>query len=183
MIFFFKVLRIFWIVEKYFFQKMILNKFVYFWKLFPDLLAGAIEYADCNSNEATCWPWVAIHKALGRNPGGWAVIDLATEWSMLHATLALTWSDRRSDRLNLINRLVMSSPICFISTVVLNLHLQQVLNPYLLGARIWPVLRTWNWQRLGSLPSTRVYWSRIPVSTKTNGLPPWFIPNTSWTLC
>ena len=43
------------------------------------------------------------------------------------------------------------------------------------------MLRTWNWQWLGSLPSTRVYWLCIPVSTKVNGLPPWFIPNTSWT--
>ena len=85
------------------------------------------------------------------------------------------------------------APICFIPTVLLNLHLQQVPNPYPLGARrgwlrvnsverigIWPVLRTWNWQWRGNLPSSRVYWSRIPVSTKANGFPFWFIPNTSW---
>ena len=85
--------------------------------------------------------------------------------------------------------------ICFIPTVLLNLHLQPVTNPYLLGARrqwlrvncverigIWPVLRTWNWQWLKNLPSTRVYWSHISVSNKANGLPPWFIHNTSWTL-
>ena len=48
-------------------------------------------------------------------------------------------------------------------------------NPYLLGARrqwlrftgverigIWPVLWTWNWQRLGNLPSIRVYWFAYP---------------------
>ena len=33
-------------------------------------------------DEATCWPWVAICKALGRIPGGWAVLDPVTEWSM-----------------------------------------------------------------------------------------------------
>ena len=35
-----------------------------------------------STNEATCWPWVATHKVLGRNPGGWVVIDPTTEWSM-----------------------------------------------------------------------------------------------------
>ena len=34
-------------------------------------------------NEAICWPWVATCKALGWNPGSWAVIDLVTEWSMV----------------------------------------------------------------------------------------------------
>ena len=48
-------------------------------------------------NEATCWLWVATSKVLGRNPGGWAVIDPATEWSMacntpLWPALALTGS-------------------------------------------------------------------------------------------
>ena len=64
--------------------------------------------------------------------------------------------------------------IYFIPTVLLNLHLQQVPNPYQLVARnrwlrvncveigIWAALRTWNWQRIGSLLSTRVYWSHIP---------------------
>ena len=86
------------------------------------------------------------------------------------------------------------SPICFIPTVILNLHLQQISNPYLLGARwrwlrvncvekigIWPVLKTWNRQRLGNLPSARKYWSCYPVSTKANGFQPWYIPSTSWT--
>ena len=85
-------------------------------------------------------------------------------------------------------------PICFITTILLNLHLQQVPNLYQWGARrrwlrvncverigIWPVLRTWNWQPLGTLPSTRVYWSRISISTKANGIPSGFILNTSWT--
>ena len=35
-------------------------------------------------NGATCWPWVVTCKALGQDPGGWAVIDLATEWSMTY---------------------------------------------------------------------------------------------------
>ena len=86
------------------------------------------------------------------------------------------------------------APICFIPTRLLSLYLQQVPNPYPLGARrrwlkvncverigIWPALRTWNWQRLGNLLSARVYWSCIPASTKANRFPPWYIPNTSWT--
>ena len=50
------------------------------------LSAGAVEYADCTSAEgyilstgAMCLPWVETHKTLGRNPGGWAVNDPATE--------------------------------------------------------------------------------------------------------
>ena len=101
---------------------------------------------------------------------------LSSHWSgnkvvnvLQHTTLALTWSDGQSGRPEPINRLVMSSPICFIPTVLLNLHLQQVPNTYLLGARrqwlrvncverrgIWLVLRTWNWLWLRSLLSTRV---------------------------
>ena len=86
------------------------------------------------------------------------------------------------------------APICFIPSVLLNLLLQQVPNPYLLGTRrqwlrvncierigIWPVLKTLNWQWLGSLHSTQVYWSHIPISTKANGLPLWFVSNTGWT--
>ena len=88
------------------------------------------------------------------------------------------------------------APICFISTILLNLHLQQVPNPNLFGARrwwlrvngveiirIWLVLRTLNSQWLGNLPSTWVYWSCIPISTKVNGFPSWFLPNTSWIPC
>ena len=76
------------------------------------------------------------------------------------------------------------APVCFIPTVLLNLHLQQIPNPYLLGVRrrwlrvncierigIWPVLRTWNWQWLRNLPSAWVYWLRTPISNKANGLP------------
>ena len=45
-------------------------------------------------NRATFWPWADTHKALGRDPGGWAVIDLATEWQWLaihHFGLYLVW--------------------------------------------------------------------------------------------
>ena len=35
----------------------------------------------------TCWPWVTIRKVLRWNPGGQAVIDQATEWSMACNTL------------------------------------------------------------------------------------------------
>ena len=38
-----------------------------------------------------------------------------------------------------------------------------------------------DWQGLKILLLTWVYWLCIPVSTKANGLPPWFILNTSWT--
>ena len=85
------------------------------------------------------------------------------------------------------------APICFIPTVLLNMHSQQVPNPYLLSARrrwlrvncverieFWPVLRTWNCQQLENILSARVYWSCIPVSTKTNGFH-WYIPDTSLT--
>ena len=78
---------------------------------------------------------------------------------------------------------------CFILTVLLNRHWQQVPNTYVLGAKrrwlgvncverigIWPVLRTLNWQWLGNLLSTRIFWS-----SKANGFIPWFLPNTVWT--
>ena len=120
---------------------------------------------------------------------------LSSHWSgdrvvndLQHTTLAFTCSGGRLDRPDPLNRLVMSSPstnmFYFDRTVLLNLHLQQVLNPYILGARrgwlrvncierigISPKLRTWNWQRLENLPSARLYWSCIPVSTKANGFP------------
>ena len=149
-------------------------------------------------NEATCWPWMAIRKALRRNSGGWAVIDPATKWSMTCNIPLWPLFGLTGGRISPIQSIGWSyqvlAPIYFIPTVLLNLHLQQVpIFFLLLVARrqwlrvncierigIWPVLRTWNWQRLRSLPSTRVYWSRFPVSTKANGLPPWFIPNTSW---
>ena len=91
--------------------------------LISALSAGAVEYADCTSaegypptNEATCWPWVVTRKALGRIPGGWAVIDPATEWSMacntpLWPLLGLTGGLIGPDP---INRLVMSSPSIYI---------------------------------------------------------------------
>ena len=63
-------------------------------------------------NEATCWPWVVTHKALGQIPGGWAVIDPVTEWSMacntsLWPLLGLTGGRIRPDP---INRLVPTCP-------------------------------------------------------------------------
>ena len=39
------------------------------------------------TNRATYWPWVVTRKALGWDPSGCAVIDLAAEWSMTCNTL------------------------------------------------------------------------------------------------
>ena len=120
---------------------------------------------------ATCWPWVATRKALGLDPGGWAVIDPVTEWSMACNTPLWPLLGQTGSWIGLILSIHWScqarAPICFIPTVLLNLHLQQVANPYLLGARsrrlrvncverigIWPVLRTWNWQWFGNPLST-----------------------------
>ena len=86
------------------------------------------------------------------------------------------------------------APIYFIPTVLLNLHLQQVPNPYLLVARK-RLLRVncaenlefdqrWELEiRNGSeaYPQLENTGPVSPVSTKANGLPPWFIPNTCWT--
>ena len=125
---------------------------------------------------------------------------LSSHWSgyrvvngLQHTTSALTWSDNWLDRPNPINQLVLAPT--FIPTILLNLHLQQVPNPYFLGARkwwlrincverieIWPVLRTWNWQWLKNLPTVWVYWLCISISTKANGFPPWYIPYTNWIL-
>ena len=44
------------------------------------------------------------------------------------------------------------------------------------------MLRIWNWQQLENLLSAQGYWLCIPVSTKANRFPPWYMPNTSWTL-
>ena len=86
------------------------------------------------------------------------------------------------------------APICFIPTVLLNLHKQQISNTYLLGAKrrwlkvncverigIWPELKIWNCQRLENQLSAQVYRSCILVSTKANGFPQRYIPNTSKT--
>ena len=55
--------------------------------------------------------WVATHKVLGQDPGGWAVIDPVTLVNGLqHTSLVLTWSDGQSDRPDPMNWQVMSSP-------------------------------------------------------------------------
>ena len=53
----------------------------------------------------------ATHDAWGQNPGSWAVLYLATEWShdLQYTTLAPTGLDRWSDQPSPINQLVMSS--------------------------------------------------------------------------
>ena len=43
------------------------------------------------------------------------------------------------------------------------------------------VTKTKIWQRLGIMILAWIYWYCIPVSTKANGLPSWFIPNIIWT--
>ena len=68
------------------------------------------------TNEATCWPWVATRKALGRIPGGWAVIDPVTEWSLacntsLWPLLGLTGGRIGPDP---INRLVPTCPSTYV---------------------------------------------------------------------
>ena len=137
------------------------------------------------TNGATCWQCVATRKdgilvvkqslirrlwTMSCNPLFWPLLGLMG--GRISPIRSVGWSCQAL------------APIYFIPIILLNLHLQQVPNTYLLAARrrllrvncverigIWPVLRTWNWQRLGSLPSTRVYWSRIPVLTKANGFP------------
>ena len=72
------------------------------------------------------------------------------------------------------------APIYLIPTVLLNLYWQQVPNPYLLVARrrwlkvTWVENRNliWNWQRFGSLPSTRVYWLRCPRRNQSKWVTP-----------
>ena len=122
---------------------------------------------------------MATRKALGRNPGGRAVIDPATVVNGLqHTTLALTWSDGRSD---------------WARSVFLNLHLQQVPNPYLLVAR-----RRWlrvncvvnmNLTSAEKLATARkptlnlsILVAYPPSRPRRMGYPPpRFIHNTSWT--
>ena len=83
------------------------------------LFTGTVGYVDCTSAEGvkpptpvvTCWQWAATLKALGRDLGSWAVIDLVTVVNGLqHTTLGLTWSDRQSDRPEPINQLVLLCP-------------------------------------------------------------------------
>ena len=47
------------------------------------------------------------------------------------------------------------APICFILTILLNLHFQQIPNPYLLGARRW-WLRVKCVERIGIWPVLRI---------------------------
>ena len=71
-------------------------------------------------NETTCWPWLVTRKALGRNPGGWAAIDLATEWSMAYNTLlwpllGLTGGRIEPDPINRLVQTCHSTYVCFFS--------------------------------------------------------------------
>ena len=92
-------------------------------------------------------------------------------------------TDRWLDKPNP-NKLVVSGPstCLFYPTILFNLYLQQIPNPYLLGARkwllwvncierigIWPLLKTWNWQQLENILPVWIYWLCIPISTKMNG--------------
>ena len=79
------------------------------------------------------------------------LVVLNSHWSgdrvvndLQNTTLLLTWFDRRLDWLDPINRPVISSPstYMFIPTVLSNLHLEQVPNAYILGARRWWLMVT-----------------------------------------
>ena len=60
----------------------------------------SLQRGKIPSNKAICWPWVETCNALGGDPGGWALYNLATEWlsDLQHFTLALTelngWSEK-----------------------------------------------------------------------------------------
>ena len=103
-------------------------------------------------------PWVATHKALGQNPSGWAVIDPATESSMTCNTPLWPLLGLMDGQIGPIQSIGWScqplEPIYFILTVLLNLHLQQVPNPYLLGARRW-WLKVNCIERIGIWPENR----------------------------
>ena len=134
------------------------------------------------------WPWMATCKALSWDPGSLAVVDPATKWSMSCNTLLWPLLGLTGGPIGPIQSIGWScqalAPICFIPTVLLNLCLQQVPNPYLLGARRWlrvkcverigicPVLRTWNWKLLGNLQLTRE--TRLNQSE-------WVSPLVHWT--
>ena len=135
-----------------------------------------------------------IFKALGQNPSGWAVIDLVTEWSMICNTPFS--SDGKSDRPNPINRLVMSSPstYMFYPNCTFKSALAASFQPLSFRCEKVVAESQLHWEKrnlnsaenlklamLKNLPSTQVYCSCIPVSTKANAFSPWYIPNTSWT--
>ena len=55
---------------------------------------------------ATCWPWMATCKVLGRDPGGWAVIDLVTvvndlQYITYPYLVWQAWSDHLADHVKL----------------------------------------------------------------------------------
>ena len=74
------------------------------------------------------------------------------------------------------------APICFIPTVLFNLHLKQIPNPYLLGARrsgwVSTALREKEFDHCWEYTPSSSILVVHPVSTKVNG----YIPNTNWTL-
>ena len=147
---------------------------------------------------------------------GWRSVSSRTEskwlschWSgervvndLQHTTLALTWSDGRSDRPDPINRLIPScliKHVYFLLNVLSNLLLRNNAQPFILwvlegvswvsivlrGKDFWTlldrVIKTRIWQRLEILLLIWVYWYCISVSVKANRFPPWFISFSSWT--
>ena len=103
--------------------------------------------------------WIATHKALWWDPDGWAVINPVTVFNGLqHTILAL-----RGGQIGLIQSITWSyqalEPICFIPTVLLNLCLEQVTNPYLLGAR----RQSWEDRNLISAKNLKLAMVRKPT--------------------
>ena len=88
-----------------------------------------------------CWSWAVTRKALGRDSGGWAVIDPTTEWSMACNTLLGPLLGQTGGRIgpDPINRLVLSCPgMCmffFLPNVLINLHLRNNSQPFFICPR------------------------------------------------
>ena len=154
------------------------------------LSAGAVKYADCTSA-------MRLPVGLGWRPvrclDGTLVVELSLirqqsgQWlATHHFGPYFVW---QVVGLGLIQSISWScqalAPIYFILTILLNLHLQQVPNPYLLSAgRRWLRVRcVENWNLYVSEAYLQLeYTGRVsPSQPRRMGDPHWFIPNTSWT--
>ena len=146
------------------------------------------------SHGATCCSWVATRKALRQDPGGFEVNERVVN-GLQHITSALTWSDRRSDRPDPTNRMVMSSPNTnmFYPDCTFKSALAASSRPLSFRCKkvVAGVQLHWENTNLTSaenpklataenLPSAWVYWSFMLVSTKANGFPLETFPTQDW---